>query len=168
MSRHLKTPSFGCWETTSGETLLNLWKNADGGNFSFQRCCLLVGHARHKASYHVPWQASMFFFILCLLFFTLVSFYLDEDRDGIYETDRKLCTRNYVKDGDFKWVKPSFFLQKSSQQINLLGHTQGWPAVSYSLWPFLHFHRGQWNSHTFKVCTIKSIKVVVLVTQKTF
>merc|ERR1719192_2328958 len=24
------------------------------------------------------------------------------DRDGIYETDRKLCTKNYVKDGDFK------------------------------------------------------------------
>ena len=57
---------------------------------------------------------SFFVLILWLIFFTLVSFYPDEDRDGIYETDRKLCTRNYVKDGDFKWVKISFtFLLKN-------------------------------------------------------
>ena len=83
---------------------------------SFQRCCVLVGHGRHKTSYHVLGQVGAIAEIIIinifvchlhysfnlLLTFIVVSFYLDDDRDGIYETDRKLCTKNYVKDGDFK------------------------------------------------------------------
>ena len=62
---------------------------------------------------------SFFVLILWLIFFTLVSFYPDEDRDGIYETDRKLCTRNYVKDGDFKWVKIYFTFLLKNLRVDL-------------------------------------------------
>ena len=73
----------------------------------------MAGHPCDKASDYVLGQVSnlakfatiilsMFLLFILLLFLALVFSYHDGDRDGIYETDRKLCTKNYVKDGDFK------------------------------------------------------------------
>ena len=73
----------------------------------------MAGHPCDKTSDYVLGQVSniakfatiilsMFLLFILFLFLALVFSYHDGDRDGIYETDRKLCTKNYVKDGDFK------------------------------------------------------------------